>query len=231
MSIVDYNPPGNGREEPTNTYVGMIGWEEGVAEATAMFGSFDPWRIAEIADLINPIYGAASMKKFVEATGINYSDLKKYRTTRKAWPVERGRPSYAVAQALNAHPNRYPLVAQNPNLTRDDARELMEMWTKDHKQAEATTERIEKRLVKSFESFLATDSKMQKDVERLRDSTEDTINIDLLGAIREAQARLAAALVELETRATTIDAVANEEPSANAKPKKSKKSSVTPPLQ
>jgi hypothetical protein len=86
----------------------------------------DQMRLGELADRLETKYGEGTLKKFADAIGVAQCTVKRRRSVWRAW---KGAPaphsiSYAVAQELEAHPDRVAIVAENPKLTRAAARRL-----------------------------------------------------------------------------------------------------------
>lgn len=86
------------------------------------------WALGALAYNVRIEYGKSQLQNYAEDIGAVYSTLRHYRATWLAWLTPQGRPeSFSVAEALNSHPDRYKLVAQFPNLTVEQATELVRL--------------------------------------------------------------------------------------------------------
>lgn len=104
-------------------------WNADVAHGRELLrsASHAQWALGELATSVNKRYGEANLAKFAAEIGLSLRTLQAYRATFVAWfgdgEVARKRPvrafshfpaSYAVARALNRHPDRWALVMKSP---------------------------------------------------------------------------------------------------------------------
>jgi hypothetical protein len=84
------------------------------------------WALGALASNITIEYKKGKLQEYAEDIGEEYSTLRHYRATYMAWRDPKGRPeSFAVARALNTHPDRYQIVKDNPHLTAREAEDIM----------------------------------------------------------------------------------------------------------
>jgi hypothetical protein len=89
-------------------------------------------RLGELADKIQPIYGEKTLTKFAKAIGIAPCTAGRYRSVYRAWksaPEPQCIPKFfSVAKELEAHPERFQIIRDNPNITKREARQQMRQW-------------------------------------------------------------------------------------------------------
>jgi hypothetical protein len=107
-------------------------WREAVMEGKAIVAKIDDdwWRLAELADRITTKYGEKTLSKYAAEIGAVACTLERRLSTYRRWNEIPAAPpeSYAVAQALQAHPNRAEIIQANPNITTAEARDKMREW-------------------------------------------------------------------------------------------------------
>ena len=121
---------------------------EGKRIVARMDRSPEQMRLGELADSVVTKYGEDRLSKFAKDIGFAACTLKRSRSVFRAWLPEEGKEgappiSFAVAQALQAHPRRLELVAAKPEMTQREARKIMNQFRKgqttagDHQRTEA----------------------------------------------------------------------------------------------
>jgi hypothetical protein len=94
------------------------------------------WRLGELADTIKPEYGEGTLAKFAQAIGLTTSTLSRYREVYRAWKhfsaPGRELPSYSVARALEAVPNRADFVSDKPHMTKREAERIARDYNRNH---------------------------------------------------------------------------------------------------
>jgi hypothetical protein len=100
------------------------GYEKAVAEAKEILAKIESsrerlMRVGELAANVEKLYGEQSLKRFAADIGMPACTLARCRSVFRAWAgKEAPAPvSFAVAQELQRHPDRFELVAENPNMT------------------------------------------------------------------------------------------------------------------
>jgi hypothetical protein len=90
----------------------------------------DQWRLGELGALIEPKYAKKTLATLAEEIGINFNTLKGYVATYRAYPDEAkvGRPTFAVAQALAAVPDRETIIVAQPDMTVREARKIAQAY-------------------------------------------------------------------------------------------------------
>ncbi len=103
-------------------------WNDAVREGKVIveLGEATQLRLGELADEVESEYGKKKLAEFAKAIGVAACTLKRRRSAYRAWKKTGAAPPrlYSVAQDLAAHPDRAKIVAENPNLTAREAREL-----------------------------------------------------------------------------------------------------------
>ena len=122
-------------------YDGLV--EEGRAIADEHESSM--WRLGELAGRVDTIFGASSLKKYAEDIGVEYSTLKKAKSTALVWTQEGGRPPFWTAAALNAVPDREKIIARKPQITQREAREM----ARQRRKIEPSAPKLEKRAARA----------------------------------------------------------------------------------
>jgi hypothetical protein len=111
-----------------------IDYEEAVAEAKQivtdmkMASEGRKMRLGELADKVEKVYGEQRLKRFATDIGIALCTLGRCRSVYRAWQTTKEAPApkfYSVAQELQAHPDRFELIKNNPYMTKSEARKIM----------------------------------------------------------------------------------------------------------
>jgi hypothetical protein len=84
-------------------------------------------RLGQLADKVEARYGETMLKQFAKEIGIAACTVARARSVFRAYDSNEAPapPSYAVAQELQAHPDRFALIRNNPNMTKREARRHM----------------------------------------------------------------------------------------------------------
>jgi hypothetical protein len=107
-----------------------VNYDAAVTEAKRILAQAESgrMRLGELADGVEKQYGAKRLKKFAADIGIAACTLERCRSVFRAWQTNNKKAlapiSYSVAQELQAHPNRFELIKQNPNMTKSEARKI-----------------------------------------------------------------------------------------------------------
>src|SRR5262245_24361617 len=82
------------------------------------------WRLGELSDRLEPRYGDRTLARFAEEIGLPLDTVNRCRSVYRAYPAEiRGTsPTFGVAQALQAHPDRVSILKAEPDITVREAR-------------------------------------------------------------------------------------------------------------
>jgi hypothetical protein len=138
--------PASGREKPAKPKPGKRDaaihtkeYKDAVRETKQIFKQEHEgrWRILELADGLETKYGEATLEHFAEDTGQCPRTLARHLSVYRAWQGEdaiayqtrtgkEAAPpeSFAVAQELQAHPDRFQLVKDWPDMPTRQARKL-----------------------------------------------------------------------------------------------------------
>ena len=104
-----------------------INFDTAVTEAKGHIWSkeFHETKIGELADRLEPKYGAQTLAKFAEAIGLAYETVKKYRTVFRKYkdtPIGETSTSFAVKSSLAAVPEAADIIMAKPEMTTPEAR-------------------------------------------------------------------------------------------------------------
>jgi hypothetical protein len=116
-----------------------IDFDDAVKEARQILakGEEDQWRLAELAGQVETSYGEKKLQQFAKAIGIAPCTVARMRSVWRAWQNDKNEgpapKSFAVAQALQGHPERQKLISENPGMTRAKARRLMADYNRSRK--------------------------------------------------------------------------------------------------
>jgi hypothetical protein len=169
------------------------------------------WRWGEIASTIEPKYGEATLEKYAEEVGINYTTLRNCEATWQAWKefALRRAISFSAARELNSHPKRFEIAKKNLKLTFNQAREIMQRYrdrpkpeskpipskngnekvkSLAQKQEEKQTKKIDAQLKGPCMRFLARTDRSQtliEECEFLLDTFKQNLNVDQLHTMAE----------------------------------------------
>jgi hypothetical protein len=162
-------------------------------------------QLGQLADQVAKDYGKRSLKRFAAEIGIAACTLARCRSVFRAWKAKEAPApkSYAVAQELQAHPNRAELVSKNPNMTKREAREHVRALRKEQPRDDAAGHRREndKRWLRGLvqearqllnESKFLDDAKfLENEVSpELQQTLREIIEPTLLPTLQEAGERL-----------------------------------------
>jgi hypothetical protein len=98
-------------------------------------------RLGELADLVEPKYGEATLKKLAEAWGKADCTPERWRNVWRNWKDAPGpvldiaRVHYTVARELQTHPDRFDLI--RADMTKREAVDLMRAWRAKSPETEA----------------------------------------------------------------------------------------------
>jgi hypothetical protein len=203
-------------------------YAEAVAEAKEILAQMEGsrgrlMRLGELADKIEARYGEQSLKRFASEIGIAACTLARCRSVFRAWD-EKGAPapiSYAVAQELQNHPDKFDLVRKNPNLTKREARKIMHRWRKEQVQADVNVHRREE-WTRWFRAVVRHAGEARRDAAisdgrvspELRQALSEIVEPKLLPVLREAGEALIRLAAYLER--FTMPEEARELPPAEA---------------
>jgi hypothetical protein len=143
-------------------------YQEAVREGRILAESVDRnnWRLGEIADQLEPVYGDKTLERFADDIGMNYQSLKYCKATYRAWPHHNRRPkTWSVAKALIKHPQKYHIIETEPDITVSQAILAMEQFKERRsvgKYKDYVIHKIVADLVKIFNGLLAEDSSETK---------------------------------------------------------------------
>lgn len=114
--------------EPTRDQT--IPYDKAVAEGKAIVGQLESncWRLADLANQIEPKYGNDTLGKFATEIGLKTGTVSNYRSMARAWPESTQRCGYRICRALLSLPNKEAVVRDNPHLTETQARELVNKY-------------------------------------------------------------------------------------------------------
>jgi hypothetical protein len=201
---------------PRRRTEGAIDYETAVAEGKEIIAEIDSsrdrlMRLGELADEVGSGYGEGRLKRFAKEIGIAACTLARCRSVFRAWPKEAPAPkSYAVAQELQAHPNRLEIIRQNPDMTKRKAREIRRRHDRETRSA---PDHIREEAKRWFRNVVQRAGEAIRDADfadsevspNLRQATREAIEPMLLPTLREA----AAALIRL---AAYLEQLTQEEP-------------------
>jgi hypothetical protein len=115
-----------------NAIIGQMRADKEVVENHKM-------RLGELAHGVTKSYGEGKLARFAKDIGMCERTLERCRSVYRDWcdaPKAATPPNFSVAQALQAHPNRFNIVARNRSISVRDARREMRL----HKQTQKTAE-------------------------------------------------------------------------------------------
>jgi len=99
----------------------LLSWDKAV-ELTEI-------ELGKLADGLKPIYGDKTLARFAEAIGLSADRLNRCRSVHRAYKdkeIKGPAPKFGVLQALQGHPDREEILANNPKLTKRQARSFMQ---------------------------------------------------------------------------------------------------------
>jgi hypothetical protein len=131
---------------PVETPAELIPFNDAIREAKQILAneSKGQWRLGELADKVEPIYNESTLEKFAETIGIPFKTVERHRDVWRAWkdfPAPgRELPSYSVARALAAVPDRADFVTDNPHMSKREAEEIAKEYRDQQKKSAANDE-------------------------------------------------------------------------------------------
>jgi len=126
---------------PADPVVEKVDYDRAVAEAKQIVGQVEKseerlMRVGELAHKIEKDHGPHKFKKFAKDIGKAPCTLKRWLSTYRAWVEAPAPPKcWSVAQDLQAHPRRFDLIRQHPEMTKSEARKMMRQFKKEQAQA------------------------------------------------------------------------------------------------
>jgi anthranilate/para-aminobenzoate synthase component I len=186
--------------EPSQT----INYDDAVREGKQILADIDSkqdrlMRLGQLADAVETRYGEHKLKDFAKAIGIARCTLERCRSVYRAWAGnEAPAPkSYAVAQELQSHPDRFAIIRENPHLTKRAARKLRhEHRRREEAAARARDDWHREHSRRWFKSMIEHAQELIRDgelaqpenklLEPLRSSTRAAIQPELLPTLRAA---------------------------------------------
>lgn len=125
----------SGKLAAVNADSDTIPFEEAVRRGKALVaditkGDLAWMQLAELANNVAKIYGDRTLQKYAAEICIEYGTVKRCRTTYRQW-VKIGAPAprlYSAAQVLAKHPNAAAIARAKPDITKDEARKLMQEY-------------------------------------------------------------------------------------------------------
>jgi hypothetical protein len=182
----------------------VIDYETAIAEGKEIVAEIESsrdrlMRLGELADAVGRGYGEGRLKRFAKEIGIAACKLARCRSVYRAWPKEAPAPkSYAVAQELQAHPDRLELIRRNPDMTKREARQIRRRRVRETRSASdhlrEETKRWFRNVVRRAGEAVRDASVADAEVSpNLRQATREAVEPMLLPTLREA----AEALIKL----------------------------------
>lgn len=183
-------------QDPRRPEEAEIGYEEAVAQAKQIIAKTAScqMRLGELADKIEKGYGEQRLRRFAADIGIAACTLERCRSVFRAWENQAPAPkSYSVAQELQAHPHRFELIRNNPDMTKREARRIMRRLRTEQTQANFATHQREEQK-RWFRAVIRHAGETLRDAAiadgevslELRQALRDIIEPTLLATLREA---------------------------------------------
>jgi hypothetical protein len=97
--------------------------------ATLKSGDAAEMKLGELADRLQPKYRDETLARFAEDIGLEADRLNRCRSVYRAYKdkdIKGPAPKFGVLQALQGHPKSDEIIKNDPNLTREKARTLMQ---------------------------------------------------------------------------------------------------------
>ena len=73
-------------------------------------------------------YGDATLTRFSNDIGQEYDTVRRYRDVAKTWPQNAPRGAFSICRELATHPDRVAILANNPSMKYEEAREIMRAY-------------------------------------------------------------------------------------------------------
>ena len=88
------------------------------------------WTLGGLAIKVNSLkrYGDKTLERYATDIGVEYTTLRGYRRIAEAWPENAPRGSFSVCRELAPHPDRHVILAREPHMTVEEAREIMRKY-------------------------------------------------------------------------------------------------------
>jgi hypothetical protein len=107
----------------------VIDYDTALAEGKQLVAKLDAalagkMRLGELADEIGRGYGDDRLRHFAKEIGIAACTLARCRSVFRAWKGAPAPKSFAVAQELQAHPNRVQIIERDPDISKRKARQF-----------------------------------------------------------------------------------------------------------
>jgi hypothetical protein len=150
------------------------------------------WILGELASKVEKQYGKASLQRYAGDIGINYTTLRHCRATFEAWKIG-GRPPFWTAYALNSHPDRSKIVREHPNLTHQQAQNIVAKYKQEKRQKQGKPPKAKKakgknkdnpypvsgtsKFVIIVDSLFGTRSNLQSFIEEIKPTEEERAQI------------------------------------------------------
>jgi len=160
---------------------GFIPFDDVVAELQQLNAQEEKnhWRQAELAYRVQPLYGDGTLAKLAKKNGnIAECTLRRRRNVYEAWFIKiRAAPpeSFAVAQELQAHPDRANIIKRKPDITTREARQEMRDYNEKDKPKEPDS-RL-KQYEKWFKDAVNHANTVKTDAEIVDDLDQETRQI------------------------------------------------------
>ena len=147
----------------------VINYDDAVSEAKQIIATIESneMRLGELADRLEPRYGEKTLEKFAKEIGVAVCTLERRRSVYRAWKeIPAPAPiSFSVQQELQNHPDRARIIAENPNLTKGQARALTRAWRKKDQEEKAGGDWKLETTKRWFNDLVSRASKALSDVE------------------------------------------------------------------
>jgi hypothetical protein len=176
----------------------MIRYEEAVREGKQIAASMhrDNWRLGEIANQIETIYGNKTLERYADDIGLSYETVKYCRAVARGWPHHNRRPrTWSVAKALLKHPDKYYIIEKEPEISVKQAVLAVESWKERRsvgRYRDMVVHKLVKDLCQRFNSILIRGSKeydLIKELARYNETDFEYI-FKVINSISDLKARL-----------------------------------------
>lgn len=89
------------------------------------------WVLGDLAIKVSELntYGEGKLERYARDIGVEYKTLQNYQAVAKAWEISLRRDIlFSIAMVLVTHPDRVAVVARDPHMTVEEAREIMRAY-------------------------------------------------------------------------------------------------------
>ena len=86
------------------------------------------WVQGDLAIIVPKKYGAQTLERFAQDIGLEYGTLRNRMAVARAWPQNAPRGAFSVCRELTPHPDRHAILAREPLMTVEEAREIMRAY-------------------------------------------------------------------------------------------------------